>query len=238
MQLTSNSVISDFINPILENEYFDRSSTIVYPSSSSTNYSSYVSSHNDETIIPILCSSQRSQTPTSVKRYIPLKLFSSSVPRSHRTYVNNDIHPYIHHPYHYIRPLLETSPRTPSYYTSLKQKQHFFVDPYQTALNGHIWQSILPLSCRHSNSYHRFHTNQRSLSQLLWDVDSDNNNDDSDDDSQNNNIHTRCRVTPTRERLKDFHTSDNEDDYDAIEHIDDHGDDDQENLYNKKPIWV
>jgi len=196
-------------------------------------YSSYVPSYRDETLIPILCSSQQHQTSTPVKMRIIAKSSSSSVPTTRRIYSGND-HRYIQqYPYRYISP--PPPPATPSYYTPSIQKrqQHFFVDPYRTMPSysgGNLWQSIFPVS--HRYPYRRFHVDNRSLSQRLWDIDSG----DDQDEIEENILNTQNRITPTRERWKDdFHSSHIENNDRTILHT---NNDEEDISDNQKLIFV
>ncbi|CAF4431613.1 unnamed protein product, partial [Adineta steineri] len=72
-------------------------------------YPQHIPSHHDETIIPILCSSQNPQT-TPVKMRIVLKSPSFSVPKAQRMYSGAD-HRYVQYPYqHRLSPPPHTSP--------------------------------------------------------------------------------------------------------------------------------
>jgi hypothetical protein len=204
-----------------------RSKSNIHPSSSSSMYySSYVRPYRDETIIPILCNSQRHQTATPVKMRILVKSPSSSVPTTRRIHSGRD-HRYIRHPYH---PILPPPPPT-------QQQQYHFVDPYRTMpsySSGNLWQPVLSSSHRYPYSYHQFQMDNRSLSQRLWDIDSG----DDEDEILENIRHIRGRGTPTIERLKDFRSNHFESNDNTILHIDDDDDDDEEDTYNKKLIFV
>jgi hypothetical protein len=198
-------------------------------------YPSYVHPHRDETIIPILYSSQSHQT-TPVKMRILLKSPSLSVPRTRRIYSDND-HRYIQYPYHpIVSSPLPPPPPTRSFYTPVIQQQYMIVDPYRTAPSysgDTILRSDLPSSHHYPYSSHRFSTDSRLLSQRLWDIDSG----DDEDEIEENFPHIRSQTTSIRERLKDFHSShvDNEDH--IILHIGD-DEDEEEESYNKKLVYI
>jgi hypothetical protein len=167
-------------------------------------YSSYVSPYHDETLIPILCTSQHYQTSPPVKMRILVKSPSSSVPTTRRFYSGAD-HRYIRHPYHHILPPPPPS-TTPLYYPSpLKQQQHhLFVNPYRSISpysGGNKWSTVLRSS--HHHPYRRFRVDNRLLSERLWDIDSEDDQDEIEETIPN--IHGG--ITPTRERLKDFRSS-------------------------------
>ena len=194
-------------------------------------YSSCITPHHDETIIPILCNSQRHQVSTPVKMRMMVKAPPSSVPTTRRIYSGTDRR-YIRHPHRRILPF--SQPSTPLYYPSSKQ-QYLFLDPYETIpsySSSNLWQSTSPSSHRHPYSHRRLYMDNRSLSQRLWDIDSI----DDEDEIEENIITARGRTTPTIERLKDFRTSRIENDDHPILHIDD--DEEEENSFNRKIVHV
>jgi hypothetical protein len=193
-------------------------------------YSSYARPRRDETIVPILCSPQSHQT-TPVKMRILFKSPSLSVPITHRIYSGND-HRYIQHPYHNI---ISASPRpsaTPSFYSSPIQQQYLFVDPYRTIpsyTGDNIWRSNLSSSHRSPYSYHQFSTDNRLLSQRLWDIESG----DEEEEVEANISNTRRHLISTRKPYKDFHSSHTDNEDQIILHIDDEEEEESynENLY-------
>ncbi|CAF0971104.1 unnamed protein product [Rotaria sordida] len=229
-QSTPTNKTCDSINPIVRREHHYQPNSKIQPSASSIYYSSRTPPHYDETLIPILCSSQRSQTSTPVKMRVLLKS-SSSVPITRRIYSNND-RQYIRHPYHHIFPPPTTSPITALYYSSGIQPDDFCIDPYRSISSysgDNLGQSILSSSHGYPYINRRFYMDTRSLSQRLWDIDSG----DDEDEIQENIRSTRGYITPMKERLKDFHSSHIENDDRTMLHIGDDGDK-KENPYNKK----
>ena len=70
--------------------------------------------------------------------------------------------------------------------------------------SSNLWQPpVSPSSHRYPYSYRRFHMDNRSLSQRLWDIDSG----DDEDEILENIRRGRSHVIPTTERLKDFHSN-------------------------------
>jgi len=198
-------------------------------------YSSNIPPYHDETFIPILCSSQKPQRSTPVKMRILVKSSSSSVPTTRRVYSGND-HRYIQqYPYNHISSTPPPLPATPLYYSSpMQQRQHVFVDPYRTIPSysaGNLMQSVLPISRRYLYPYRRFHKDNRSLSQRLWDIDSE----DDQDEIEENILNTQGHITPAKERLEDFRSSHVENNDNLLLNI---IDDDEENLDNKKLVFV
>ncbi|CAF3397081.1 unnamed protein product [Rotaria sp. Silwood1] len=234
-QLTSSNKSCDLLNPIVKKEHVYQSNSNIQPSSSSIYYSSRTPTHFDETIVPILCSSQRSQTSTPVKTRVVVKSSpSSSVPITRRVYSNID-HQYIRHPYYHVLPPPTTSPINPFYYSSEIQSEDFSIDPYPTISTysgDHLGQSILSSSHRHPYLNQRFQMDNRSLSQRLWDIDSG----DDDDEFQGNILNIRGYTTPMKERLKDFPSSQIDNDAHTILHIGD-DDDEEKHSYNKKLVY-
>ncbi len=165
---------------------------------------------------------------------ILVKSPSSSVPMTRRIYSGND-HRYVQQqPYHRTPPP-PPPPATPLYYSPLMQQQRLFADPYRTSLSysgGNLWQSSLPSSHRYLYPYRRFHIDNRSLSQRLWDIDSD----DDQDEIEEHIPHIQGHITPTKERLKDFRSSDIRNNDHKIIYID--NDDEEEYSDNKKLIYV
>lgn len=153
--MTSSSLVSDFVNPNYRTDYYYR----------------------DETLIPILCSSQKRQASTPVQMRVLVTSPSSSVPTARRIYSGAD-HRYVVHPnsrYHFSPP--PPSPATPS----IQQQQHFLVDPYRTMpshSSSTLWRSNVPASYRQPYPYRQFYVDNRSLSQRLWDIDSGDDPDD------------------------------------------------------------
>jgi len=204
-------------------------------------YSSNLPPYHDETLIPILCSSQKHQRSTPVKMRILVKSSSSSVPTTRRVYSGND-HRYIRqYPYHHISPTPTPPPppppATPLYYSPSMQKQqrqHLFVDPYRTMpshLGGNLWPSVSPVSHRYPYSYRRFRIENRSLSQRLWDIDSE----DDQDEIEENILNTQGHITPAKQRLEDFRSSHIENNDHLLLNI---NDDDEENSDNKKLVFI
>lgn len=193
-------------------------------------YSSSIPPYRDETLIPILCTSQQHQRASPVKMRILVKSSSSSVPTTRRFYSGND-HRYIQqYPYHYFPPHPPPPPATPLYYSPSVQPNHHYVDPYRGGEN--FWPSVLPASNRYPYPYRRFPIDNRTLSQRLWDIDSG----DDQDEIEDNTYNTQGRNTPTRERLKDFHSSHIENNDYILLHIND--DDEQEISDNRKLVFV
>jgi hypothetical protein len=197
-------------------------------------YSSYVPPYRDETLIPILCSSQH-QSSAPVKMRILVKSTSSSVPTTRRIHSGAD-HRYVQqYPYHPFPPP-PPPPTTPRYYSpSIHQQPYRFVDPYRpipSYSGGNLWQSGLPASHRYPYLYRRFPVDNRSLSQRLWDIDSG----DDQEEIEENIRHTQGRTTPTKERLKDFRSShiDN-DDHTTLNIYDGEK---EENSFNQKIVFI
>ena len=192
-------------------------------------YSAYPPPRCDETIIPILCTTDRSRTSTPVQMRILVNTPSSSVPTTRRIHSGTDIR-YIRHPYHHVYPPAPP-PTTPPYYSPQPQ-QYLFVDPYRTMpsrIGGNTWHSVLlqpgSTSHRFPHSYRRFHTDHRSLSQRLWDIDSGDDEDEVEEDI----VKVTGRVTPPKERLNEFHSHEDN----ILLHIDDSEEDEEENPYRK-----
>jgi hypothetical protein len=198
-------------------------------------YSAYPPPRRDETIIPILCTSDRPRTSTPVQmRILVNPPPSSSVPTTRRIHSGTDLR-YIRHPYHHVYPPPPPPPTTPPYYSPQPQ-QYLFVDPYRTIpsrIGGNTWHSVLlqpgPASHRHPYSYRRFHAENRSLSQRLWDIDSG----DDEDEAEEHIVKVAGRVTPPKEHLLHFENEDN-----MLLHIDDSEDDEIENPYRKQYAHV
>ncbi len=164
-------------------------------------YSAYPPTRRDETIIPILCTSERPRTSTPVQMRILVNSPSSSVPTTRRIHSGSDLR-YVRPPYHRTYPPPPPPPTTPPYYSPQPQ-QYLFVDPYRTMpsrIGGNTWQSVLlspgstPQRYPYS-SYRRVHTDQRSLSQRLWDIDS---GDDDEDDNEEDIVKVVGRETPPK----------------------------------------
>lgn len=197
-------------------------------------HSAYPTARRDETIIPILCTSERPRTSTPVQMRILVNSPSSSVPTTRRIHSGSDLR-HLRHPYHRIYPPPPPPPTTPPYYSPQPQ-QYLFVDPYRTMpsrIGGNTWQSVLlqPGSAAYpysSSSYRRFHPDQRSLSQRLWDIDSG----DDDDDMEEDIIKVAGRDSPPKEQQ---HYPNHEDN--ILLHIDD-DDDDEDNSYKKQYAHV
>ncbi|CAF2626994.1 unnamed protein product [Rotaria sp. Silwood2] len=229
-QLTSNNKSCDMMNSIVKREHLYPSNSNIQSSSSPMYYSSHTPPHYDETIVPILCSSQRSQTSTPVKTRVVVKSSSSSVPITRRIYSNID-HQYIRHPYYHVFP----PPITPFYYSSEIQPEDFSIDHYRTISTypgDHLGQSILSSSYRYPYLNPRLHMDNRSLSQRLWDIDSG----DDDDEVQENILHIHGYITPMKERLKDFRSNQIESEAHTILHIG-NDNDEEANSFNKKLVY-
>ena len=166
--------------------------------SSSMYYSPYSHQRRDETIIPILCNTERPRTSTPVQMRLLVNSPSSSVPMARRIHSGSDLR-YGRHPYH--QPMYPPPPTSSPYYSPrTHQQQYLFVDPYRTTpsrLGGNTWHSVLLQPGPSSARYHRrFYADQRSLSQRLWDIDSG----DDDDEGEEDIIKVAGRVTPVLSR--------------------------------------
>ena len=207
-------------------------------------YSSpYPPPRRDETIIPILCTSERPRTSTPVQMRILVNSPSSSVPTTRRIHSGSDLR-YIRQPYQRYYPP-PPPPTTPPYYSPQPQ-QYLFVDPYRTMpsrMGGNTWHSVLlqPGSTPHrypsssSSSYRRFHVDNRSLSQRLWDIDS---GDDDEDDMEEDIIKVAGRVTPPPTAVSSsvkqhYNPEDN-----ILLHIDDDEEDEEDDSYKKQYAHV
>ncbi|CAF1130229.1 unnamed protein product [Rotaria sordida] len=232
---TSSSIASDFVTHVVptgplihRSDLYRNASFDVRPSSSSMYYSSYPPPRRDETIIPILCNTERPRTSTPVQMRILVNSPSSSVPLTRRMHSGSDLR-YVQHPYQHIYP----PPTTPPYYSPQPQ-QYLFVDPYRTTrtrTGDNLWHSTLlqPGSTlqRYPYPYRRYHMDHRSLSQRLWDIDSGDDENEIEEDI----IKIAGRVTPTKERLFDFRSNDFDNEHNILLHI---NDDNEENLYGKQ----
>lgn len=112
---------------------------------------------------------------------ILVKSSSSSVPTTRRIYSGNDHRYAQRYPYNYL-PLPPPPPATPLYYSPSMQQHyhHHYIDPYRTL------PSFSPLSNRYPYySYQRFPMNNRTLSQRLWDMDSEDDQDEYEDKTIN-----------------------------------------------------
>lgn len=205
--------------------------------SSSMYYPSYSHPRRDETIIPILCNTERPRTSTPVQMRILVNSPSSSVPTTRRIHSGTDLR-HVRHPLHHIYPPRAPPPSASPYYSPQTHQQYLYVDPYRTIpsrLGGNTWHSVLlqpsPTSGRHQYPYRRFYAEQRSLSQRLWDIDSG----DDDDDVEEDIIKVAGRVTPTKERLNDFPTTHADHEDNILLHIDD---DTEEESYGKQYAHV
>jgi hypothetical protein len=192
-------------------------------------YSSLNHPRRDETIIPILCTTERPRTSTPVQMRMFVNSPPSSAPTTRRVHSGTDLN-YARHPYRHMYP---PPPTTPSYYSPQTQPQYLFVDPYRTtpsSLGSNTWHSVLlqprPTSHRHPHSYRRLNMDNRSLSQRLWDIDS---GDEVDEDI----IKVAGRVTPTKERLNDFRSGHIDND-NILLHIDDDEEEEEEDSYRKQ----
>lgn len=170
---------------------------------------------------------------------------SSSVPTTRRVNSGTDLR-YIRHPYHRVYPPPPPPPTTPPYYSPQPQ-QYLFVDPYRTTpsgIGGNTWHSVLlqpqsgPASNRHPYSYRRFHMDNRSLSQRLWDIDS---GDDDEDDMEEDIVKVAGRVTPPKEHFNQYHSNPHDNEDNILLHIDDDEEDEEEegnNSYKKQYAHV
>ncbi len=156
---------------------------------------------------------------------------SSSVPTTRRIHSGSDLRYIRQPPYQRVYPP----------YYSPQPQQYLYVDPYRTMpsnIGGNTWQSVLlpPGSTPHrypasSSSYRRFHMDNRSLSQRLWDIDS---GDDDEDEMEEDIIKVAGRVTPpqpptTREH---YNPEDN-----ILLHIDD-DEEEEDDSYKKQYAHV
>ena len=146
-------------------------------------YSSYAPAYHDDTLIPILCSTEDNPASTPVKMRILVKSPSSSVPTTRRIYSGTD-HRYIqHHPYQHF-PSPPPPPPTSLYYPPPLHQNYRVANPYRTMPSsysgGNPWQTGSPFSYRHPYSYRRFYADNRSLSERLWDIESDDDQDEID----------------------------------------------------------
>ncbi|CAF0909025.1 unnamed protein product [Adineta ricciae] len=245
-QLTSSSIASDFVTPVVtitpqqqlayqphgSDSYRTHNPNL--QTSSSMYYSGYPPPRRDETIVPILCASDRPRTSTPVQMRFVVNSAPSSVPTTRRIYSGTDIR-YIRHPYHHTYPSPPPPPTTPLYYSPQPQ-QYLFIDPYRTMpsrIGSNPWHSVLlqPRSASHrqtpstpSSSYRRFHMDNRSLSQRLWDIDSGDDENDGEEDI----IKIAGRETPPKEQVTDMHHDHFETEDKILLHIDDDGDDDED----------
>lgn len=193
--------------------------------------SAYPTGRRDETIIPILCTSERPRTSTPVQMRILVNSPSSSVPTTRRIHSGSDLR-HVRHPYQRVYP-----PTTPPYYSPQPQ-QYLVVDPYRTMpsrIGGNTWHSVLlqPGSTAYpysTSSYRRFQTDQRSLSQRLWDIDS--GDDDEEDDMEEDIIKVAGRDSPPKDQQQRYPNHEDN----ILLHIDD--DDDEDNSYKKQYAHV
>jgi hypothetical protein len=94
---------------------------------------------------------------------------------------------------------------------------------------GNSWQSSLPFSHRYPYSYRRFYADNRSLSERLWDIESDDDQDEINGKFFNNQNH----FTLTRGRLQDFRSSNAQNVGTEDE------EEEEEELYNnQKPVFI
>jgi hypothetical protein len=104
-------------------------------------------------------------------------------------------------------------------------------------IGGNTWHSVLlqPGSTPHrypsSSSYRRFHVDNRSLSQRLWDIDS---GDDDEDEMEEDIIKVAGRVTPPPPQRAKEHF--NPEDH-ILLHIDD-DDEEEDDSYKKQYAHV
>lgn len=204
-------------------------------------YSGYPSARRDETIIPILCTSERPRTSTPVQMRILVNSPPSSVPTTRRIHSGGDLR-YIRHPYPRVYPPHPAPPTIRPYYSPQPQ-QYLFVDPYRTMpsrIGGNTWHSVLlqpgPTAHRYpSPSYRRFHAEQRSLSQRLWDIDS--GDDDDDDDMEEDIIKVAGRNTPPPPPKEHFNNYRRNHEDNILLHIDD-DDEEEANSYKKQYAHV
>ncbi|CAF1124641.1 unnamed protein product [Adineta steineri] len=238
-QLTSSSIASDFVTPVLTNVHHHGSDSYRQQNpnirtSTSMYYSAYPPPRHDETIIPILCTSERPRTSTPVQMRLLVNSTPSSVPTTRRIHSGTDLR-YVRHPYHHVYPPPPPPPSTPPYYSPQPQ-QYLFVDPYRTMpsrIGGNTWHSVLlqPRTPSHrqpsptSSSYRRFHMDNRSLSQRLWDIDS---GDDEDEVEEDIIKVAGSETPPIKEQLNDYHSNNFEHDDNILLHIDDDGDEENE----------
>ncbi|CAF3057104.1 unnamed protein product [Rotaria sp. Silwood2] len=236
---TSSSIASDFVTPVVTSAPLHRSNlyrnaSFDVRSPSSIYYSAYPPPRRDETIIPILCNSERPRTSTPVQMRILVNSPSSSVPLTRRMHSGSDLR-YSQHPYQHIYPPPPPPPTTPPFYSPQPQ-QYLFVDPYRTMRSrtgSNLWHSTLlqpgSTSNRYQYPYRRYHMDQRSLSQRLWDIDSGDDENDFEEDI----VKIAGRVTPTKERLCDFRSNHFDNERNILLHIDD-DEDEEENSYGKQ----
>lgn len=200
-------------------------------------YSAYRSPHRDETIIPILCNSERTRTSTPVQMRSLVHSPSSSVPLTRRIYSGTDLRyaPYSYQQYYPPPP--PPPPTTPPYYSPQPQ-QYLLIDPYRTIRSrpgDNTWHPVLLQSGynynRYPHLYRQYHMNNRSLSQRLWDIDSGDDENEVEEDI----VKVAGRVTPSKERTFNYHSSQFENANNVLLHIDDDVDDDElEDPYRKQ----
>ncbi len=160
---------------------------------------------------------------------------SSSVPTTRRIHSGSDLR-YIRQPYHHMYP--PPPPTTPPYYSPQPQ-QYLLVDPYRTmpsSISGNTWHSVLlqPGSTtlqRYPYSHRRFHMDNRSLSQRLWDIDS---GDDDEDEVEEDIVKVAGRVTPPKEHFNNFHSNHHDNENNILLHIDDDEEEEEEQDSYKK----
>ncbi|CAF3094890.1 unnamed protein product [Rotaria socialis] len=231
---TSSSIASDFIAPVVTRSLRHRtdsheSQNFDIHSPSSMYYTGYPPPRRDESIIPILCNTERPRTSTPLQIRLLTKSSSSSAPLARRIHAGSDLR-HVQRPYQRFYPPPPPPPTTPPYYSPQPQ-QYLFVDPYRTMRSGtssSLWQSLLlqPDSAYHRYPYssRRHFMGHRSLSQRLWDIDSGDDENEVEEDI----VKVAGRVTPNQQRPYDFRFNSYENENNLLLHIDDN-DDEREN---------
>jgi hypothetical protein len=181
--MTSSSVTSDLAQMNIHRIHAN------IPSSSSMYYSSYSAPYHDETIIPILCTSDQYRTSTPVKMRILVKR-STACDQSKMNPIHSNMYTQaIRRPYHH-----KLSSPSSLYHSSLKSSPHVYQDSYR--LMPSYWRTRGP---RSSSLYHRKKMDDRLLSQRLWDIDSA--------DEDNDTILVNNDRTLLQQPLHDFHSN-------------------------------
>ena len=134
------------------------------PSSSSMYRPSYSPPHHDETIIPILCTSDRYHTAAPVRMRIRMKTSSPSVSIPRPLQVERSPPPPMHPPPDYEL-CSELPTRLALYDSPMRSPQHLYFDPARAEPS--YWRTMLP-----TQFYRRSRKDGRLLSQRLWDIDS------------------------------------------------------------------
>lgn len=127
----------------------------------------YYPPRRDESIIPILCTTDGYRTSTPVKMRILIKR------PPHSTIVRHDLPEsdprLVRHP---SRRVLPPPPRTSFYYSSSRLPQHIYHDPYRVLPS--YWRTLIP----NVSSYRLKRAEHRLLSERLWEMDTSDDVDD------------------------------------------------------------